>query len=263
MVDDLTNAAADGIEAGVRPSTVGIVSGSGPQKWQGIGTGTMVRWMGRRLILTADHVVGDTSSDDLRFFFPQDAPPITVEREELLALPGVPTALLKPFSQIRLGPIFRDSSLDLAALEVNASVETTYPVRFFDLAEHGSSPVDGQTTVLIGFPYDLTRLTHDDARVVFTQVEWSRVEPARGGLEGFDADVHFLAHYSPPTTYPGADPRGLSGSAMWARKGDTPGVWHPNLELGGVTITYYSSARLLKMVRRERVEEFLRASMAA
>lgn len=257
MVDDLTNAAKKGIEAAVRRFTVGIVSGSAEQKWQGIGTGTLIRWMGRHLILTADHVVGDTSSDDLRFLFPQDAPPIEVEREELRDLPGVPTSRLNPFSQIEVGPIFHDTSLDLAALEVDPSIETTYPAHFFDLAEEGSSPVEGEETVLIGFPHDLSRVTHDDARVAFTQVEWSRVEPGRDGLKGFDGNVHFLAHYSPPATYPGANPGGLSGSAMWARRGLTPEVWHPNLELGGVTIMYYSSDRLLKMVRRERVEGFL------
>lgn len=263
MVDDLTNAAADGIEAAVRASTVGIVNGSGPQKWQGIGTGTLVRWMGRHWILTADHVIGDTLKDDLRFFFPREAPPVPIERPELLNLPGVPTSSLKPFAQVELGTILRDQAIDLAAIEVAASIATTHSGAFFRMTEHGTSPIVGQTTIVIGFPYDLSRLTHEDARVVFTAVEWSKVEPDPNDLTGFDATLHFVAHYSPPTTYPDANPHGMSGSAMWVRRGDTPGVWHPNLDLAGVTITYYPQRQLLKAVRREKIEEFLRGYTSA
>jgi hypothetical protein len=44
---------------------------------------------------------------------------------------------------------------------------------------------------------------------------------------------------------------------MWFRKGLTPGVWHPNIDVAGVTIGYYRDSRLLKVVRREIVETFL------
>jgi hypothetical protein len=60
--------------------------------------------------------------------------------------------------------------------------------------------------------------------------------------------------------YPDAEPIGLSGSAIWFRKGNTPLVWHPNLDIAGVTISWYPAHRLLKAVRRESVEGFLTAN---
>src|SRR2546425_1056648 len=49
--------AADAIEEAVAWHTVGIVTGSGERKWQGIGTGAAVRWRGGHYILTAEHVL--------------------------------------------------------------------------------------------------------------------------------------------------------------------------------------------------------------
>jgi hypothetical protein len=258
MVDDITNAAADAIEDAVRKSTVGIVVGSGAQRWLGIGTGTFIRWHGEHFILTANHVIDGTLVEDFRFFLPHDAPPLMVEREVLLALPGVPTSALRSFSEIQLGAITPDPALDLAAIAVSGSIGTTSPARFFDVAEDGCGPQIGQTSVVLGFPHDLSRLTGDDKRVVFTQVDWWPVEPDWGDLPGFDPTIHFLTRYSPPTSYPGANPRGLSGAARWARRSATPGVWLPNLDIIGVTVTYYPGEGLLKMVRREAVVGFLR-----
>lgn len=66
--DEELNVAADGIEEAIRWSTVGIVSGSGHEKWKGIGTGTLIRWKAHHFILTAEHVIARTVLEDLRFF---------------------------------------------------------------------------------------------------------------------------------------------------------------------------------------------------
>jgi hypothetical protein len=262
-VDDTTNAAFDAIEEAVRKCTVGIVSGSCAQLWQGIGTGTLIHWRGQHFILTAEHVIGETSPADLRFFLPNDAPPLMVDRDVLLSIPGVPTSALRPFSQLEPGRIERDRHLDLAAVHVSESIETKYPATFFDLTDEGVGPQVGQTSLVLGFPYDVSRVLKNESRVVFTQVDWWPVEPYPSDLPGFDRSVHFLTRYSPPATYPNANPRGLSGAARWTRKGNTPGVWHPNMEIIGVTVTYYPAAGLLKMVRRDAVMRFLTSTGAA
>src|SRR5712692_3317206 len=68
LADLKSNAAADAIEEAVRRKTLGIVYGSGQDKWRGIGSGTLVIWKGRRFVLTADHVISGTNPADLRFF---------------------------------------------------------------------------------------------------------------------------------------------------------------------------------------------------
>jgi len=213
MMDEQLNAASDAIEAAIRQSTVGIVSGSGNEKWQGIGTGTIVCWRGRHLILTAEHVIAGTPPEDIRFFFRHDAPPIKVERETILNLPDVPTAALKWSSEIELGRLVTNPEMDLAAIEVDSSLDKKYPSRFFDLAEGGRTPAEGQQTIVMGFPYDISRLTHKNERVVFSQLEWTDVAPNREHLKDFDPAKHFLAPYKLSDIYPDANPKGFSGSA--------------------------------------------------
>ena len=257
MENEQLNAAADGIEEAIAWSTVGIVSGSGNEKWRGIGTGTLVRWKDRHLILTAAHVVAGTLPEDLRFFLREDAPIIRLERKALLQLPGVPTSVLRPFKEIELDRPVIDTDLDLAALPVDIRIEKQYPVRFFCLEEGGATPAVDHTTILMGFPHDISQVTQKNERVVFTHVEWTQVAPVREGLEGFEPSKHFLAAYYLTETYPNADPHGLSGAAMWFRSSNTPVVWHPNVEIAGVQIAWYRRPCLLKMVRREAVEGFL------
>lgn len=117
MGSKLEEAAAAGIEAAIHSSTVGIVSGSGDQRFTGIGTGTLVRWRGHHLILTAEHVVAGTRPEDYRFFLPPGDPG-KAEREDILKLPGVPERELLPFSELALGSLAVDRELDLAAVAV-------------------------------------------------------------------------------------------------------------------------------------------------
>lgn len=264
MKSEMLEFASDAAEHAIRSSTVGIVSGSGDEKWNGIGTGTLVRWKGRHLILTAAHVIADTLREDLRFIFPADSPPNKVDRDTLLTIPGAPTALMHPPVEIEFGQLIADPSpgLDLAAIGVDGRIEGQYPVRFFDLVPGGRTPTEGQQTIVIGFPRDIARRTHKGTLVVFTSVDWTRVEQNRTYLQGFDPDTHFLASYTQAETYPEAKPHGISGAGMWFLGNEKLSVWYPKLDIAGVGVNWYPHACLLKMVRREAVEEFLTASVA-
>ena len=105
-----------------------------------------------------------------------------------------------------------------------------------------------------GFPHDLTRTTYKNEIVAYTYLEWSEIVPNRD-LDDFDPALHFLVPFG--ENYPEAHPMGMSGSAKWFRKGSTPEVWHPNIDIAGVTITFHPKERLTKNVRREAVEGFL------
>jgi hypothetical protein len=251
------DSASDAVEAAIREMTVGIVYGSGERKWQGIAAGTLVRWGGRPLILTAEHVVCDTEPEDFRFHFRHDGPPIPVERDILKSLPGVPTALLKGCTELELGRVVMNRELDLAAIEVQGDLEEKYLCRFFDLADGGRSPAEGRQTIVMGFPSDVVRVTHDNKGVVFSYVEWTNVASDRTDLRDFDPARHFLTPYKLVETYPDAKPLGISGAAMWINEKDTSVVWRPRLDIAGVASAWYKGKGLLKMVRREVVEEFL------
>jgi hypothetical protein len=248
------------MQEAARKSTVGVVSGSGQNLWRGLGTGTLVRWRDECLVLTADHVIGDTRPDDLRFFLPFDAPPIDVDRDALRTMRGLPTVLQRSFVDLRVTRIVRDPNIDLAAIVVSCStVASNPPATFFAIPEDGATPPAGTATFTIGFPYDISRVLEDGKRIVFTHADWWPIDPSPSNLTTFDPGIHFVSRFSAADDYPDADPTGLSGSARWGRRDATPGVWHPNLDLTGVTITYYRSSRQLKMVRRESVINFLRS----
>jgi hypothetical protein len=251
-----TKHAADAIEERVAWYTVGIVTGSGERKRQGIGTGAAVRWRGQHYILTAEHVLRETDPQDLRFFFRPDNTLRREEREEVMARPGVPTRWLLPPADLQVAAPIVDADLDLAVIPVRSDLQKSRPVLFFEIDAGRASPAENTTVITTGFPFDITRLTFKDERVAFTSVVWTEVVPPLDGLDRkYDPNRHFLTPFDvdPPT----ADPAGFSGAGVWYRKGDTPGIWHPNLDLAGVVIGYYRRSRVLQIVRREAVEGFL------
>jgi hypothetical protein len=253
-----TAEAAKGIEAAIYASTIGIVTGSGDHLHKGLGSGTLIQWKGKHLILTAEHVIASTRLQDYRFFLPV-GPPKDADREELLSLRRVASRQLLPFSELRFGRIEMDSEIDIAAFEVDPTLDGKHPLTIFvELIPGGKTPEDGHVIIGRGFPRDLMRMVDGTAAgVVFSYLEWTNLQMNASGLGGFDPAKHFLAPFSP--SEPNAHPLGLSGSAMWYRKGKTPGVWHPNLDIAGVTVGFYQGRRLTKMIRREKVEEFLSA----
>jgi hypothetical protein len=154
-----------------------------------------------------------------------------------------------------------DKELDLAVIEVNSNLEETHPCRFVDLGAGGRSPDEGQQTIFMGFPFDVSRVTKENFRVIFAYLEWTNVGPNRTHLTGFDPARHFLAPYVLVETHPQANPEGISGCVMWRPVRDTSVVWHPMLDIAGVSSTWYPRIGILKIVRREIVEEFLTANV--
>jgi hypothetical protein len=248
--------AASAVEEALRHSTVGVVGGSGENKWKGLGTGTFVEWNGCQLILTAEHVIRGTAAADLRFFLPVQDVPGSADRTTLLDLKGAPTSQLFPFSELPIHGVAVDTNLDLAAIDVTNSVAGNRIVRFIPIEPGGTTPDEGTSIVSRGYPHDLLRQTLDSAQVAFMFVHWASALAPRGGLRDFDSTVHLLTGFEGEED---AHPRGMSGSAgcIQRKRGDR--VWVADLSVAGVTIGYYENSRLLKLVRREKIEEFLAA----
>jgi Trypsin-like peptidase domain len=255
---DITDLATQALEEAVRKSTVGIVSGSGKHQFAGLGTGTLVVWKGRHLLLTADHVIGRTNLDDLRFFLPSDTQPIRVERENLSALSKGPSVTRQPFVGLPFRDVTRNEDLDLASMVVEPDLGGNKSAIFFQLTPGGATPVEGRDILSTGYPHDITQSVAPGEVAAVGHTEWTKVLGHREGLKNFDPDKHFLGSYLTETDYPGANPTGLSGAAVWSwKEKGKPGLWYPDLELSGVMSAYYGPSRLLKMVRREVVEQFL------
>jgi hypothetical protein len=248
--------AGDGIDDAIRQMTVGIVSGSGPNFLKGLGTGSLVRWAGRHLILTAQHVIENTKPEDLRFFLPANSPPGMADRKTILGITGAPTQSLLGFSELTAHEIYADLDLDLAALVVEEQLDGKHPAaHFHELVAGGVTPAPVHTVMSFGFPHDLTRTTHEDHTVAFSYSEWSEIVSSdQNPFYNFDAATHFLVRFE---DNPDAHPRGMSGSARWFRRGKTPEVWHPNVDIAGIVITFDPKTRLTKNVKRESVEAFL------
>lgn len=247
--------AARAIEEAIRLSTVGVVHGSGNLKWKRLGTGTLIRWRGRFFVLTAEHVgVGQTDLADLRFFLPEEAPARMVDRAGILGLDGAPAGALHPFSELNIHRIAFDRTLDLAAIEVDEVLDGNHrAARFLDVAPGSTTPPVGHTVACTGFPADITRFTEANHGVVFNYVQWTEIAASPTGVDEVDPALHVLTAYADDEP---AHPAGLSGGGMWFHR-KAEGIWHPNIDLAAVTISYLPPTRQLKGVRREVVERFM------
>jgi hypothetical protein len=180
-----------------------------------------------------------------------------VERPVLLAAQQIAWTALESVKEISSGAVVVDADLDLAAIPVDASLERQHPVRFFNVDVGGTTPGEGHRVVVQGYPHDISRVIQQGERAMFASTEWTSIEPNRAALAGFDPALHFLFDYPSAQDYPDAHPRGFSGGGVWFQRPPKNTLWHPDLDVAGVTIAYYSRPRLLKAVRREVVEHFL------
>lgn len=260
-MDDKSAAAIEAVEDAIRKTTVGIVSGSGDHKWKGLGSGSLVLWNQKAIILTAFHVIQGTAAEDLRFFFATAKPPKKVDRDVILGISGLSSSKMHPFAAVKILGIHADTELDLAAVEIlPESIPKGAPV-CAELVNGGATPPNETAIVAQGFPVDIRRVTHLNAGVVFPRIEWTNITETQRSLAKLDPALHFAAVYPTPEADPASRPLGLSGAAFWYRRSKTPVVWHPNLDLAGVILSWFESSKLLKAARRETVEAFLTSKL--
>lgn len=247
--------AADAVGEAARYATVGVVSGSGKEKWQGLGSGALIEWQERQFVLTAAHVIEATETGDLRFFMPTRKVPGNTDRATLLDLKGATDSQLHPFSELAVRKLVVDNRLDLAAIDITGAVGPGDVARFVRVDKGGSTPNAGVSVVSRGYPHDLTRRLIDQNRVAFMLSHWATVVEAPQDVPGeFDPALHFLTPFEGQA---GTHPRGMSGAAGWTQRKRGDQLWYPDLDLAGVTITHLPKQNLLKLVRREVVESFL------
>ncbi len=249
---DLINREGEAIEEAVAWHTVGIVAEQG----QAIGTGSAILWRQRPLILTAHHVIEGSSNDDIWFYFRDEG---TMKRSPIDELPNRRDVEYKSKVKIKIVGRCCSENADLAAFEVERSIEDKHPVRFFELAEDSSTPPTGTIISMRGYPFDLSRVVLPGSRAAFAMLQWSQIQETPR-LHRFDPASEFLTRFVAADQ--GKHAPGFSGAGAWFEK-SASGVWSPRLGLAGVCTDYYRRPKLLSLLRIEQVKHFLKEAFPA
>jgi len=225
---------------------------------EGVGIGSACVWKGKKLILTAKHVVEGATPNDIRFFLRQDRP------IDWNARPSRPTA--ERAIVLAIQEIVRCPSEDLACV-VLAANESGRRLEFVDLPrDFGDVPPDGSGTLILGAPTEkvvaITEGQRPDGqrwRSCAVQVtgSWAVVsaEAPRFFPSSFDPGRHFLLRYDPVEE--GSLPFGFSGTGVWYQRRRNQSVWAPDPVLAGVQVRWHRESKLMIAIRSGVVRQFL------
>jgi hypothetical protein len=261
--EEIHGKAWEAILEAVAGHSVGIVAGSGNRAGQELGTGIAISFIGRTFILTADHVIGDTATDEIRFFPRPEGLLNHANRSQISDLKRIAIEGLDTYLQFDILDRVRAEVLDLALLVVRGEeIEKKTTIHFFDLSQESITPPPGQFTVSFGYPSDIAKQLEGGNFVAFTSVDASRIIDHET-LPSYDPECHFLRNFDLREIDPKAEPHGFSGSGVWYRSGPTPDgeLWVPRLQLAGLITHHYKVRKVLKAVRVEAVIKLLQAAL--
>jgi len=209
---------------------LGILTDGG----HGVGTGTLVRYADKRLILTAGHVVQGNTPSNLRIAF---RPAGSLQEAPLRQFGSKPTPLLSG-EPVNVLTVIEDAASDLAAIVLNTSQKVRGPANFYKATGLKDVPLtDGASIIFQGFPVDNAVAVGQTTKAVgivagHTKYDLSLLT-ARSSC--YDANHQFLFKYG----WEGdLLPHGFSGPGAWCAKQSSPLVWTANQVLVGV-ITHY------------------------
>lgn len=210
--------------------SVGILTDGG----QGVGTGTLVRYADKRLILTAGHVIKGNRPSDLRIAF---RPAGSLQEAPLRQFGSKPTALLSGEPVNVLG-VVEDAVSDLAALILNPSQQVRAPAEFYEATGLNDFQVAHESSIIFqGFPVDNAVKVGTTTKAVGIAAEHTRYDSSLLTTlsSSYDPSHQFLFKYG----WEGdLLPHGFSGAAAWGGKQPSALVWTANPVLLGV-ITHY------------------------
>lgn len=229
---------------------------------EGLGIGSACCWNGRKLIITAKHVVEGATPSDIRFFLRQDRP---IDWNTRPSRQSADPATVLPVEEI-----VRCPWEDLACI-VLAPNDPDRRLEFVDLPnDFGDVPSDGGGALIHGAPIDKVvaigegRLPDGSrwrSRAVQVVGCWAVVtlEAPRFFPSSFDPDRHFLLRYDPIVE--GSLPFGFSGTGVWYRRRRNDSVWAADPVLAGVQVGWHRESRLMIAVRSQAVRQFLEESL--
>ena len=223
---------------------------------EGVGSGSACVWRGKKLILTAKHVIEGAQPVDLRFLLRQGG------QIDWAVKPARPS--LAPCISLRIEDIVRSESEDLACIVLSPEPEDR--LEFVVLPRgFGKVPPDGGGTLLYGCPSDQNVPVAAVRRQSVLNVAlagrprgcWAVVNgkvPSRFP-SSFDPDRHFLLHYDPKDE--GAMPHGFSGAGVWYRRAGRRAIWSADPILAGIQTSWHKPSNTMIVIQSKIVHRFL------
>ncbi len=237
---DLQKHAAEAIVENIYAHTLGLVA---------------IRWNGRALFVTADHVIKDV--DDSQILF-APRPPVPLKLDD-----GPQEAMGGQMHRLENLPIirrYRREDIDIAALEVPLAIEEQTPLfRFYDLSDSSKLPPKmPEHVTMIGFPSDALQQPASGVWTFSGHLLIAQPRRYTGQrLKKFLPRSNFLLGFPPAAD--GRDPHGFSGAGIWYQiNSSKKELWTPKLGLLGICTGYYEHSQLLCALRIERILTFLR-----
>jgi hypothetical protein len=227
------------------------------------GMGAAVVWNGRRLILTAKHVIEDAEPKDIQFCTRADGP---IDWGVRSANPLV----VHPVT-MKIDRIVKCRSEDLACIVLKPD-QSFGPLEFLDIpAGLDEVPSSGAGTLIHGCPVDQNipvGAWRQGAGPLLIGLAsrprgcWAVVEgdPPKCLPSSFDSERHFLLKFDP--TQEGVQPYGFSGSGVWGHRRKGKGVWSANPVLSGIQFAWHRPTNLMFAVRSEMIREFLESAIS-
>jgi hypothetical protein len=237
-------------EEAIASHSVGIIAHAGKAP----GSGTLLRWRGRTIILTAWHVVEGSDRGAIRFLL---RPAGTLTRQYLEdKRPAAGAAEYQLSKNLPIGRIASSSEEDVAFLEIlGAPPEPDSAVSLYAVGPNEVSLMDaGRTVAFMGYPVALAQTVVPGQSALSPMFQFLRVCTDPGGLSTFDGTRHFLMDY-----HLGSDvnPYGFSGAGVWAYDHPTSKIWYPNIRLSGIVVAHLPNRKMLRAVKIETAIKLL------
>jgi hypothetical protein len=229
------------------------------EKRRQVGTGTLISYRSKNLILTADHNLDGIMPADLLIGFKPGGTFQEATMSELQVL----APRLRPDSPCRLnfrGDVVRDTKNDIAALPLD---EKEWPRGVATLYEATTvKPVAiprGASVMMIGFPVGFSAEIRPGEKLVGATPDHlvydHTLNDSKYLPSSYDPDSEFLLKYR--WIEDGLLPHGYSGAGAWCSREEKAIVWTPNPILVGVVTGYLKQHQLLVVAGLRAVLDLL------
>ena len=247
--------------------TVGIAS----DRNTGVGTGTLALLDGQKFILTAKHVLGKSTPDELRFWL---RPPTAMRDKAAKDTTNEEVGAFTIGVKLPIVDAQLDQVRDVAALRLDPNHILPEGPEFYDmrrsipLMKWDEQELDELTLLMFGFPIDNSRevTTEGNRKFMFmgcaehmsnysadlNTKTWARLSSQ------FSREKDFVFTYNGDTEE--YKPHGFSGSGVWVL-GETPNapVWTPDPIMVGIV---HNWVRNLGMLIALKLPAFIEAERA-
>ena len=248
--NQLGNAEMGAFFHAIAPYTVALLPPDGLQ----VGTGSLVRWKSKPLILTANHNLKGVKPSAMRFRVFPGGPlawgPMTDCRDYSIMSAGC--AL--PVKDEALA----DTDNDVVAIRL-CTERLPEAAEFYELGRPTPVLSEGNSVIVVGFAWDNSVPLLGQARAIGVTTQTGRFDAAlnaRSDLSSqYDPTNHFLLPYT--RIDEGVRPHGMSGAGAWGNLNHSGMVWNAKPALVGIQTSYFPKSKLIQMTRIKTILNLL------